>query len=165
MARSPLSAGSGDQYPTAHCISPANTDPRTGDSRMTVPRAPTDRRQIQSGSTWTRIDGQSASLSRPTAQLPAVAPRGGQADRAVKTLVPPPAIRVTPNSSANRASSPGDRDRAVSTPSRNESSGSIAGGSTSSGGDQGRSAGFVNRAESVAPRGQLSRPQANFNRP
>ena len=37
---------------------------------MTVPRAPTDRRQIQSGSTWTRIDGQSASLSRPTAQLP-----------------------------------------------------------------------------------------------
>ena len=149
--------------PTA--LAPANTDPRAGDSRMTVPRAPTDRRQIQSAGTWTRIDGQSASFSRPTAQLPAVAPRGGQADRAVKTLVPPPAVRVTPNSSANRASSPGDRDRAVSLPSRNESSGSNRSGSTSSGGDQGRSAGFVNRAESVAPRGQLSRPQANFNRP
>jgi Family of unknown function (DUF6600)/FecR protein len=143
--------------PTA--LAPVNTDRRTGDGRMTVPRAPTERRQIQSDGNWKRIDGQAASFARPMMQRPIVEPRGERTDRAVKTMTPPPAvIRVAPNSSANRA-------RAVSMPQRNESSGSNRGGSASSGRDQGRSAGFVNRADSAAPRGQLSRSQANFNRP
>ena len=147
--------------PTA--LAPVNTDRRTGDGRMTVPRAPTDRRQIQSDGSWNRTDGQGASFARPTTQRPVSEPPREQTDRAIKTLVPPPAIRVAPNSSADRANSPGDR--AVSMPQRNESSGSNRSGNSSSSGDQGRSAGFANRADSAAPRGQLSRPQPNFNRP
>ena len=155
--------GQATNTPPPTALAPANTDPRTGDSRMTVPRAPTDRRQIQSGGTWTRIDGQSASFSRPTAQLPRRCTSwraGGQSREDAGTTANP---RYT-KPSANREELPSDRDRAVSTPLRNESSGS-ARKDSSSGGDQGRSAGFVNRPESVAPRGQLSRPQASFNRP
>ncbi len=147
--------------PTA--LAPVNTGRRTGDGRMTVPRVPTDRRQIQSDGSWNRTDGQGASFARPTTQRPVSEPPREQTDRAIKTLVPPPAIRVAPNSSADRANSPGDR--AVSMPQRNESSGSNRSGNSSSSGDQGRSAGFANRADSAAPRGQLSRPQPNFNRP
>ena len=149
--------------PTA--LAPVNTNQRAGEGRMTVPRAPTDRRQIHSDANWTRIDRQSASFSSLAAQRPATEPRGERTDRAIKTLVPPPAIRVAPNSSADRASSSGNRDRAVSMPQRSESSGANHSGGNSGNRDQGRMAGFVNRAESAAPRGQLSRPQPNFNRP
>ena len=37
-------------------LAPVNTDRSNGDGRMTVPRTPTDRRQIQSDGNWKRID-------------------------------------------------------------------------------------------------------------
>jgi len=159
--------GPGTSPPTPVALAPANTDRRSGDGRMTLPRTPTDRRQIQGqiNGNWRRIDAPAQTLIRP--DRPLIDPRREIPDRAMKAPVqsptmPPmqaPSIRMAPP----RISVP---DRPVSMPQRSDSSSAVSRSSSAGGSrDQGGSAGFVNRSQSVAPRGQLSRPQANFNRP
>ena len=71
--------GSGSQTPgTPVALAPTNADRQANERRMTVPRTPTDRRQIESEGNWTRIDtgtrfdGRANSFTRSSQQPAAI---------------------------------------------------------------------------------------------
>ena len=118
-----LLPGSSAQPPVA--LAPNNPDRQADDRRMTVPRRPTDRRQVESEGNWVRIDTgtrfdsrvnsftpsgeQPAAITQPTplatlrpAQMPAM------------TRSTPPPVRYTPTPSRD------NRMRVQGTPHQNE---------------------------------------------